>query len=190
MASREALDKAYMTCAFAIAELSRARRKKVGAIIVSCNGGIIAEGCNGTPAGFDNNCEEEEVVCTHRWIWRTSTRENICTVCQKVQAGSRFYRLPEKETRLVTKAECIHAESNAIIKVARSNNSSSGATLYCTLTPCFECAKLIIQAGIVRVVYAEQYPYAGHSGSARALGIELLQKAKIPVDKLDGFTDN
>lgn len=161
MASREALDKAYMTCAFAIAELSRARRKKVGAIIVSCNGGIIAEGCNGTPAGFDNNCEDE------------------------------VYGIDQPASvKLITKPECVHAESNAIIKVARSNNSSSGATLYCTLTPCFECAKLIIQAGIVRVVYAERYPYATHTGPMRALGIELLEKAKIPVDKLDGFTDH
>jgi len=160
MASREALDKAYMTCAFAIAELSRARRKKVGAIIVAPLGGIIAEGCNGTPAGFDNNCEDE--------------------------IGSD----QSAAVRLVTKPECVHAESNAITKVARSNNSSVGATLYCTLTPCFECAKLIIQSGIVRVVYAEQYPYATHTGPSRALGLELLAKARIPVDKLDGFTEH
>lgn len=154
MASRAELDHAYMTCAFAIAELSRARRKKVGAIIVALSGGIIAEGCNGTPSGFDNNCEDEV------------------------------------DGKLVTKTECIHAESNAIMKVACSNNSSKAATLYCTLTPCFECAKLIIQARIVRVVYAEQYPYAGHAGAARPLGLELLAKANIQVDKLDGFTDH
>lgn len=154
MAKQAALDKAYMTCAFAIAELSHAQRKKVGAIIVASDIGIIAEGCNGTPSGFDNNCEEEI------------------------------------EGALKTKQECLHAESNAIIKIARSNNKSVGATLYCTLTPCFECSKLIIQAGIVRVVYAEQYPYAGHTGAARPLGLELLAKANIRVDKLDGFTEH
>ncbi len=162
MASREDLDTAYMACAFAIANLSHARRKKVGAIIVA-SGGIIAEGTNGTPSGFDNNCETEEII---------------------------YRGLPHESIQLVTKQECIHAESNAILKVARSNNSSIGATLYCTLTPCFECAKLIIQAGIVRVVYAEQYPYATHTGPMRALGIELLEKAKIPVDKLDGFIEH
>jgi len=155
MAKQEDRDRAFMKCAFAIAELSYAKRKKVGAIIVALNGGIIAEGCNGTPAGFDNCCED--------------TLEN-------------------GETK--TKAECLHAESNAIAKVACSTNSSKAATLYCTLTPCFECSKLIIQAKIIRVVYAEQYPYVGHTGISRPLGLELLAKANIQVDKLDGFTEH
>ena len=59
---------------------------------------------------------------------------------------------------MYTKAEVLHAESNAITKIARSTNSSDGATLYCTLAPCFDCAKLIIQAGIKRVVFKEKYP--------------------------------
>ena len=76
----------------------------------------------------------------------------------------------------------LHAEANAITKVARSGNSSDGATLYITDSPCIECAKLIIQAGIKRVVYGRQYRLTD--------GIELLQKAGIPVDYLPCDTNN
>lgn len=71
----------------------------------------------------------------------------------------------------VTRGEVLHAESNAIAKIARSTNTSEGATLYATLQPCFDCAKLIIQAGIKEVVYAERYRCP--------LGVELLEKAGI-----------
>ena len=74
----------------------------------------------------------------------------------------------------VTKPYVLHAEANAITKVAKSSNSSEGATLYVTASPCIECAKLIIQAGIRRVVYSEQYRYAD--------GIELLKKANVEVE--------
>lgn len=70
-----------------------------------------------------------------------------------------------------TKAYVLHAEANAITKVAQSSNSSNGATLYTTASPCLECAKLIIQSGIVRVVYGEEYRITD--------GIELLQRAGI-----------
>jgi dCMP deaminase len=73
---------------------------------------------------------------------------------------------------LVTRKEVLHAESNAISKVAKSTNSSDGSTLYVTLSPCYECSKLIIQSGINRVVYKEQY--------RRSEGIDLLIKAGIP----------
>jgi dCMP deaminase len=95
---------------------------------------IISDGYNGTPSGFENNCEDDN---------NTS--------------------LPY----------VLHAEANAITKVARSNNSSAGATLYVTASPCIECAKLIIQSGIVRVVYGEEYRIRD--------GIELLQRAGIEV---------
>ena len=74
----------------------------------------------------------------------------------------------------VTKPYVLHAEANAITKVAKSSNSSEGATLYVTASPCIECAKLIIQAGIRRVVYSEQYRYTD--------GIELLKKANVEVE--------
>lgn len=72
-----------------------------------------------------------------------------------------------------TKPYVLHAEANAITKIARSNNSSDGATLYVTAAPCIECAKLIIQAGIKRVVYSESYRLDD--------GIQLLKRAKIEV---------
>lgn len=76
-----------------------------------------------------------------------------------------------------TKPYVLHAEANAITKVAKSSNSSEGATLYVTASPCIECAKLIIQAGIKRVVYSEMYRCCD--------GIELLQKACIIVDLVE-----
>jgi dCMP deaminase len=77
----------------------------------------------------------------------------------------------------VTKPYVMHAEANAITKIARSNNSSEGATMYVTASPCIECAKLIIQAGIKRVIYSEKYRLVD--------GLELLQQAGIEVIFLD-----
>ena len=76
-----------------------------------------------------------------------------------------------------TKPYVLHAEANAITKIARSNNNSNGATLYVTTSPCIECAKLIIQAGIVRVVYGEEYHIMD--------GIELLKRAGVEVVYLE-----
>ncbi len=89
---------------------------------------------------------------------------------------SGFENLCEDETDR-TKPYVLHAEANAITKVAKSGNSSEGATLYVTASPCIECAKLIIQAGIVRVVYSELYRCCD--------GIELLEKAGIQVDLVE-----
>ena len=77
----------------------------------------------------------------------------------------------------VTKPYVLHAEANAISKVAKSGNSSDGATLYVTASPCIECAKLIIQAGIRRVVYKDEYRLTD--------GIDLLKRAGIEVEKVD-----
>ena len=85
---------------------------------------------------------------------------------------SGFENVCEDENE-VTKPYVLHAEANAITKVARSNNSSEGATLYVTSSPCIECAKLIIQAGIKRVVYADAYRLSD--------GIDLLKRAHIDL---------
>lgn len=106
------LDERYMRMARIWAENSYCERRKVGALLVN-NKMIISDGYNGTPSGFENNCEDENNV---------------------------------------SKPYVLHAEANAITKVARSNNSSEGATLYVTASPCIECSKLIIQAGIKRSV--------------------------------------
>ncbi|MBR6858051.1 MAG: dCMP deaminase family protein [Bacteroidales bacterium] len=77
----------------------------------------------------------------------------------------------------VTKPYVLHAEANAITKVAKSGNSSEGATLYVTASPCLECSKLIIQSGIKRVVYRDEYRLTD--------GIDLLRRAGIEVEKID-----
>lgn len=115
------------------AENSYCQRRKVGALVVK-NKMIISDGYNGTPSGFENQCEDENNV---------------------------------------TKSYVLHAEANAITKLARSNNNSENATLYVTASPCIECSKLIIQAGIKRVVYGEKYRLED--------GINLLKKAGIEV---------
>ncbi|MDR1738799.1 MAG: dCMP deaminase family protein [Candidatus Symbiothrix sp.] len=127
------LDKRYLRMALIWAENSYCQRRQVGALVVK-DKMIISDGYNGTPSGFENNCEDE--------------------------TGA-------------TKAYVLHAEANAITKIACSNNNSQGATMYVTASPCIECAKLIIQAGIKRVVYAEKYRLTD--------GIELLERANIEV---------
>lgn len=181
MAKQINLDRTYMQVAYAIAELSQAKRKKVGAILVAAKGGIIAEGFNGTPAGFDNNCENIELrIDGNEFAEGEMWVEQCCTKQPDGTWLSPRHNIVREH--LVTKPEVLHAESNAIMKVARSTNSSEGATLYTTLMPCLECAKLIIQAGIKRVVYSEIYPYVGFSGQQRPMGLKLLEEAKIPVD--------
>ena len=140
MPKQEDLDSAYLDMAEIWARLSKAKRKQVGCLIVK-NGAIISDGYNGTPRGFDNNCEIED---------------------------------PKSfEHNLITKAEVLHAESNAITKLAKSTQSSDGATMYITISPCIDCAKLIIQSGIERVVYGKLYRNED--------GINLLKKAGINV---------
>jgi dCMP deaminase len=82
-----------------------------------------------------------------------------------------------EDTNGVTKPYVLHAEANAITKIARSSNSSDGATMYVTASPCIECAKLIIQAGIKRVIYSEKYRLED--------GLELLRKANIEVEYIN-----
>ena len=130
---QHSLDLRYLRMAKIWAENSYCVRRKVGALIVK-DKMIISDGYNGTPAGFENICEDENNV---------------------------------------TKPYVLHAEANAITKIARSGNNSEGATLYVTDAPCIECSKLIIQAGIKKVFYARQYRLTD--------GIELLERAGIEV---------
>ena len=150
-------DSKYMKMAKIWATNSFAQRTKVGALIVK-DGMIISDGFNGTPHGFENECEEF-VSCDNTC---TNLFGQDCEHC--------------KEHKLKTNPYVLHAEANAILKVAKSTNSTEGATLYCTMAPCLECSKLIIQAGIVRLVYSE--PYRDTSG------IELLKRAGIQIKQL------
>lgn len=110
-------DKLFIEICKMYAGMSYAKRKQVGAVIVKDNT-IISDGYNGTPVGFDNNCEDE-FGKTHWYV--------------------------------------LHAEANAITKLAKSNVSCNDSTLYITLSPCKECSKLIIQSGIKKIVYSEKY---------------------------------
>ncbi len=136
---QEKYDHAYLKMAKEWAELSHCNRKKVGALIVR-DRMIISDGFNGTPTGFDNNCEDENEL---------------------------------------TKWYVLHAEANAILKVANSTNSCEGATLYLTLSPCKECAKLIYQAGIKRLVYINKYK--------EDLGLRFLEKAGVSLTQIDSI---
>ncbi len=125
--------KAHMQTAEVYAELSTARRMKVGSIIVK-DDRIISIGYNGMPSGWDNTCEDEV-------LWGNKDGKQI------------QYASPQ----LKTKPEVLHAEANAIAKVARSPESSDGATMFITCSPCLECAKLIYQSGISTVYYRDNY---------------------------------
>ncbi|MEH0155302.1 deaminase [Limibacter armeniacum] len=140
---------AYMQCAEAIADLSRCERLKVGAIIVK-DGNIISMGYNGTPKGFDNCCETEKMV-------------------ENPETG-------KLDRVLVTKPEVLHAEANAITKAAKSTYATDNSTLYCTNSCCFDCAKLIVQAGVK--VFCFKHAYRDLSG------LELLEKAGVEVIQL------
>lgn len=131
---QERYDIAYLKLANTWAELSHCTRKQVGAIIVK-DGMIISDGYNGTPAGFENDCEDGH--------------------------GDTFWYV-------------LHAEANAILKVAKSTNSSHGATLYITLSPCKDCSKLILQAGIKRIVYTQSYKDTSGIDFLREAGIEIV----------------
>lgn len=135
------LDVTYLRMADEWAQLSKAVRRKVGCLIVK-DDQIISDGYNGTPAGFDNTCEF-------------------------VNEGF----LDRAENKLQTKPEVLHAESNALMKLAKSTNSSKDSTIYLTMSPCFDCAKLIIQAGVIRVVFSEKY--------RNQKGIEFLRSNNV-----------
>jgi dCMP deaminase len=151
-------------------ELSKAERSKVGAVLYKDNA-IISIGFNGTPSGFDNSCE----YITYRSEHGHDYHPNILNICDQIDENTwKMSRGTKISKELVTKPEVLHAESNAIAKVAKSSQSCDGATLYVTLSPCLECAKIIIQCGITRVVYRHKYRITD--------GIDLLEKAGIQID--------
>lgn len=145
------LDTTFINIASEISKLSYCTRAKVGALIVK-SGNIISFGYNGTPSGMDNCCEEKKYANgPGGWL----DEETIRTIWPYEDEEGNLYKL-------VTKKETIHAESNAIIKAARSGLSTDGSTLYLTMSPCVDCSKLILQSGIKRVVYLT--PYVDLSG--------------------------
>lgn len=130
---------AYMDTAERFAQLSYAKRNKVGAIVVKDNR-IVSIGYNGMAAGLENECEVDV------------------------------------DGNLVTKREVVHAEMNALGKLAGSTESGVGADLFVTLSPCVECAKLIATTGIRKVYYRQAYRDAS--------GLELLKRCKVETEEV------
>ena len=115
----------------------------------------------------------ENSYCVRRQVGALMVRDNMIISDGFNGTPSGFENICEDENN-VSKPYVLHAEANAITKIARSNNSSNGATIYITASPCMECSKLIIQSGIKRVVYGEKYRLMD--------GVELLERAGIQVD--------
>jgi dCMP deaminase len=163
----------YMDWARRAADLSYARRLHVGAVIVK-DDTVISYGYNGMPAGWDNNCEDKEFMSgdaggrlsleeiEERWPFVETSDEDDSYI-------GRY--------RLKTKPETLHAESNAISKLARSQNSGQDADIFITHAPCLDCAKLIYQSGIRRVWYGAAY--------RDSAGVEFLQKSGIEITCYD-----
>jgi dCMP deaminase len=152
---------AHMKAAEVYAELSTATRLHVGCVAVK-NDTIIGIGYNGMPSGWDNNCEEIEYIA-----------KEDCQYTDKYLVYNGYTETAHGWSKLHSKKEVLHAESNCLAKIARSTNSSDGASLFVTHAPCLDCAKIIYQAGIKEVYYKHSY--------RETSGLDFLKKCKIDV---------
>jgi dCMP deaminase len=160
----------YMDWAKRSAELSHAERLHVGAVIVK-DDTVISYGYNGMPAGWDNDCEDK--------VWDSGAGGWLDP--DEFEAKYPYEGWHEGAQRnvrygLKTKPEVLHAESNAIAKLAKSNNSGLGADLFVTHSPCLDCAKLIYQSGIRRVYFNQNY--------RDDAGIKFLEKSGVSVEQV------
>ncbi len=153
-----------MKAAEVYAELSTAKRLQVGCVIVKDNT-IIGIGYNGMPSGWDNNCEDVEYILKEE-----------CRQSDRFMMHNGYTESAHGWSRLHSKKEVLHAETNAIAKVSRSTNSSESASLFVTHAPCLECAKIIHQAAIKEVYYRHNYRTKD--------GIEFLKKCNIGVQQV------
>ena len=149
MPTKQETDGLYMGIAICYSQLSKAVRATVGACLVTEHG-VVLGGVNGMPVGGSNVCED--------------------TIYQPYQP---YENIPAPI--LVTKPECIHAELNAILKAAKEGVSCFNATMYTTLSPCKPCAAMLINAGIKKLVYQQEY----RDNS----GVQLLQQHGITVEE-------
>lgn len=150
-----------MKVAETFAELSSAKRLHVGAIVVK-DDRIISIGYNGMPSGWDNNCEDVQYTYDQR---------------DTVNGDWTYDNDSKRWSKLKTKPEVLHAETNAIAKLAKSTESGMGATMFITHAPCLDCAKLIYQSGISSVLYRDAYRDTG--------GVTFLEKSGVTVEKLN-----
>lgn len=170
--------KAHMKTAENYAGLSTAIRLQVGSIIVK-DDRIISIGYNGMPSGWDNNCEDKVWdkgaggwLSPEEFNEQYPYEENV----ELIDPDEGAFQIARRYG-LKTKPEVLHAEANAIAKVARSSESAEGSVLFVTHSPCIECAKLIYQSGIKQVFYRDNYRSSD--------GIDFLKQAGVIVNKLD-----
>jgi dCMP deaminase len=149
----------YIDWAKRLSQLSHAKRLQVGAVVVK-DDTVISYGYNGMPAGWNNNCEDK--VYANEWTIDAAEWQ------YKDESGRPY--------NLKTKPEVLHAESNAISKLARSSNSGANADIFITHSPCLECAKLIYQSGISRVYYCQDYRDRS--------GVDFLLSSGVEVNKV------
>ena len=161
---KEKFIQAHMKAAEVYAELSTAKRLQVGCVIVKDNT-IIGIGYNGMPSGWDNNCEDVEYILKEE-----------CRQSDRFMMHNGYTESAHGWSKLHSKKEVLHAETNAIAKVSRSTNSSESASLFVTHAPCLECAKIIHQAAIKEVYYRHNYRTMD--------GIEFLKKCNIGVQQV------
>lgn len=161
---------AHLDVAQRYAELSKARRLQVGAIVVK-DDRIISIGYNGTAPGDDNNCEDMEWMPrdTGGWLNPDELYQLFPLTGEHPEYGQWPYRLKTKDT-------VIHAEENAIAKLARSHESGEGADLFITHAPCQQCARMILQSGIKSVWYRKTYK--------NTLGVEYLRQHGVECNQV------
>ena len=154
MSRRNEKNRVFMNIAKEVASLSRAKRLKVGSVLMR-DDRIISIGYNGTPSGLDNDCEIS--VCTLGDFCNCDDLPNCANLVSK------------------TPDSVIHAEMNAILFAAKHGIKTDGCKLFVTAAPCFSCSRAIIQAGIVEVYFSEDYHTAG---------ISLLESAGVNVFRI------
>jgi dCMP deaminase len=163
----------YMDWASRTAELSHAKRLHVGAVIVK-DDTVISYGYNGMPAGWDNNCENVEWCSGGGWLGPEEIEEGWPYEGTYLDVDGNEM---QGRYRLKTKPEVLHAESNAIAKLAKSSNSGLDADIFITHAPCLNCAKLIYQSGISSVYYRNSY--------RDTAGLEFLEKSGVDVTQVN-----
>ena len=154
------------------AQLSHARRLQVGAVIVK-DDSVISYGYNGMPAGWDNDCENKEWCSAGGWLSPDEIEEGWPHEGTYLDAAGNTM---QGRYRLKTKPEVLHAESNAVAKLARSSQSGRDASLFVTHAPCLDCAKLVYQSGISHVYYRNSY--------RDVAGLEFLEKSGVEVKQI------
>jgi dCMP deaminase len=163
---------AYMKTAEVFAECSTATRLHVGAIVVK-DDRIISIGYNGMPSGWTNECEDKEYMSSDAggWLSPEEIEEQWPNQEQQYPKEANIWR----RYKLTTKPEVLHAETNAIAKLAKSTESGLGATMFITHAPCLDCAKLIYQSGISSVLYRNTYRDIAGVVFLKNSGIEVEQ---------------